>query len=916
MARPGDEKTTEPGQQCWKGAIRGRITTLEEAYGEYRLKRHKQQVSIMRKTRPLSRFAIVVVAVLLATVLPAVATKGAIVRDPDVTWYLAEGTTAWGFSTYITIGNPNPESVTAKITYLNVAGGSGGGKLDGRDVSLAPQSQITVDPRVDVKDMDFSTIVKSSDGLPITVDRTMFWTGAGATVGEGHNAMAVDAPAKTWYLPEGSSAWGFETWTLVQNPSGAEADLTLTYMTPDAWQKIVKTKLPAYSRASYSMLADIGARDASVRVTSDVDVIAERSMYRNNRREGSCSMGATTASNDYFLAEGTTAWGFSTFVLIQNPNESAANVTITYMTPEGPVAQPPFALPPASRKTIKVNDVAGLSSTDLSTKVHADVPIVAERAMYWKGGPDGVEACHASIGVPGGSKSFLLPDGQTSGGRETYALVQNPTSSAIPVDVTYLPENGDDPVSRKATIPANSRRTFNMADEIADGRAAILVSVDGGVGDVIAERSMYWDKRGAGTDTVGSGGMGTRNWPKPPNGDPYYSTDYEMPLSRSPQDLARWLGSEHMEYDLDGWFFFGGLTDGATGQPGAFAIEVQRIRTPKGGINWEIVPAMVAYNAPSVGKYVYGYTGTLDMEPFVKVNTDPWLVEIYNPSIQTQPTITMGVASGTMGVPGVVYRLTWDTPDNEGKRFQGTVLVKDRLGTVNHGYGTTSFFTEFFTAAQQQEMAKSFNNSPGAYLNATGDPMTGQGDYYNSFPLMDVQSFSMTRDGVPFSSGNSGTLWTDYTVASYDTQAIENVITYPASWKFFSIMLPSENAAIMAIRIYSKTGVMQMAKLYRVGQETQRNGSHNAAYTWDSVSIEGIGDIWESPASHIKYDMQYRLRFGPNNQSTITMKMVRPDQEIYTPDDRYIYEGLGTVTGIVDGKKVEGTAFTELESVK
>ena len=194
--------------------------------------------------------------------------------------------------------------------------------------------------------------------------------------------------------------------------------------------------------------------------------------------------------------------------------------------------------------------------------------------------------------------------------------------------------------------------------------------------------------------------------------------------------------------------------------------------------------------------------------------------------------------------------------------------------------------------------------------------MTGQGDYYNSFPLMDVQSFSMTRDGVPFSSGNAGTLWTDYTVASYDTQAVENVITYPASWKFFSIMLPHENAAIMAIRITSKTGVMQMAKLYRVGQGTQRNGSHNAVCVWDNVEIEGLGDIWTSPASGIKYDMQYRLKLGPHNQSTITMKMVRPDQEIHSPDDRWIYEGLGTITGTLNGKNVTGTAFTELESVK
>lgn len=859
--------------------------------------------------------ACIIVLALAALLLPASA-SAVLERPVDATWYLAEGTTAWGFSTYITIANPNPAEVTARISYMDPSGKSGAGELAGRFIKLPPLSQTTVDPRWDLGNTDFSTTVTGSDGLPITVDRTMFWVGEGAASPEGHNSMGVTAVSKQWYLPEGSSAWGFETWTMVQNPNATPANVELVYMTEDsAWRKVEKT-IPAKARATFSMLQDIGARDASVKVTSDVGVIAERSMYRNSRREGSCSVGAPAPASDFFLAEGTTAWGFTTYVLIQNPNDTQARVTVTYMTHEGPVPQPAFDMPPGSRRTIRVNDVPGLADTDLSTRVHADKGIAAERAMYWHGGPDQGEVCHDSIGVREASHSFLLPDGQTSGGYETYTLVQNPEDTAVEIDVSYLLQGGGAPLTFSDVVPANSRRTYNMADKVPSGRASILVSVKGGEHSVIAERSIYWNDRGAGVDSVGSGGLGTRNWPEAPTGDPYYSTDYEMPLSRSPQELARWLGSEHMEYDLDGWFFFGGLVDGATGQPGAFAIEVQRIRTPKDGVDWEVVPAMVAFNAPSIGKYVYGYTGTLDMDPFVKVTTEPWLVEIFNPSIQPQPTITMGVASGTMGVPGVVYRLTWDTPDNEGKRFQGTVLVKDRLGTVNHGYGTTSFFTEFFTEPQQREMAESYNNSPGAYLRATGDPMTGQGDYYNSFPLMDVQSFSMTRDGVPFSSGNSGTLWTDYTVASYDTQAVENLIEYPASWKFFSIMLPNENASIMAIRIYSKTGVMQMAKLYRVGQQTQRNGSHNAAYTWDSVKIEGLGDIWKSPASGIEYDMKYRLRFGPSNQSTVTMTMVRPDQEIYTPDGRYIYEGLGTVTGIVDGKKVEGTAFTELESVK
>lgn len=188
---------------------------------------------------------------------------------------------------------------------------------------------------------------------------------------------------------------------------------------------------------------------------------------------------------------GSTAWGFTTYVLVQNPNDRSTPVLITYTTPDGPVVQPEFIMEPGSRKTIQVergqvgrgqalstflSTSDGAWSTDFSTRVHADLPIVAERAMYWNGGPDGGQACHASIGVPAASYSFLLPDGQTNDGHETYTCVQNPNTTAVTVDITYLLAGGGTPPSFSDTIPAKSRRTYNMADKVR----AVISSGTGG----------------------------------------------------------------------------------------------------------------------------------------------------------------------------------------------------------------------------------------------------------------------------------------------------------------------------------------------------------------------------------------------------------------------------------------------------
>jgi len=421
---------------------------------------------------------------------------------PTPTWYLAEGTNAWGFSTYITIENPNNSELHAELTYMGPNPVTGRGRIAGQTVTLPALSQTTLSSEPDIGNTDFSTKVECTEGKTIAVDRTMYWTGQGAPCPEAHNSIGVTAPARTWYLPEGSSEWGFETWTLVQNPNPTEASVTLTYMTEYAGPKVVVKKIPAYSRATYNMEQDIGAHDSSIKVASDVPVIAERSQYRNKRREGSCSIGTTAPATDYFLSEGTTAWGFTTYVLIQNPQDTATDVTVTYMTPSGPMVQPPIQIQSNSRKTIRVNDIAEVSNTDLSTSIHGSAPIIAERAMYWGANTPLGEACHDSIGMAKAHATFYLPDGETSNGRETWTLVQNPNPSAVTVEVSYLKAGGG-AETLTSSIPANSRMTFNMTDKIPSGRASIMVTSKTAGKKIMVERAMYWNNRGAGTDTIG-----------------------------------------------------------------------------------------------------------------------------------------------------------------------------------------------------------------------------------------------------------------------------------------------------------------------------------------------------------------------------------------------------------------------------
>jgi len=412
-------------------------------------------------------------------------------------YFLAEGSTAHGFSTFINIENPTSEDLNCAVNFLLT-----NGKVVSQGVGLPKNSQTTVNPEDFIGAQDFSTRVDCVQGKMIAVDRTMVWRGQGAPSPEAHSSIGTTSPQKTWFLAEGSSQWGFETWTLVENPNDKPTKVTLSYMIEGGPVKEVEKTIPANARASYSMADDIGPADASVLVTSDLPVVTERSMYRDNRREGSCSIGTPSPGSNFYLAEGTSAWGFTTYVLIQNPNPTPASVTLTYMTSKGASPQAPFTMAPFSRKTVLANDT--ISGTDFSIQVQSDRPVVAERSMYWGAGTPLGEACHASSGVCSSHQTFYLPDGSTQEGTQTYTLVENPNATPVQIEVSYLMPGGKNNITFIDTLKPNSRKTYSMADKIPDGRAAIKVTSKTPNEGIVVERSMYWNNRGAGTDTIGA----------------------------------------------------------------------------------------------------------------------------------------------------------------------------------------------------------------------------------------------------------------------------------------------------------------------------------------------------------------------------------------------------------------------------
>ena len=319
---------------------------------------------------------------------------------------------------------------------------------------------------------------------------------------EGHCSVGVSSGSTTWYFPEGSCAYGFETWLLVQNPNPSNiATCRVSYL-PETGNPVIRdVTVGAEARVSCNMLEDIkgsfpSGANASIVISSDIPVIAERSMYRNDRREGHDSIGTSKPATDFYLAEGSTAWGFTTYVLVQNPNSYDVDVTLTYMADDGPIVEPTLNMAALSRKTIRVNDAH--PNINFSTKVHGRSPIIAERSMYWDNGTG--EACHDSIGVTQPSGTWYMAEGSTNGGFETWVLIQNPGDKVALANVTYMTSSGEKtgPVVR---LDPESRQSINVADTLpSEWDVSTKVVSDQ---PVICERAVYWNNKGGGHDSIG-----------------------------------------------------------------------------------------------------------------------------------------------------------------------------------------------------------------------------------------------------------------------------------------------------------------------------------------------------------------------------------------------------------------------------
>jgi hypothetical protein len=285
------------------------------------------------------------------------------VTSTSTTQYFAEGTTRPGFDSYLCIQNPETDDADISITYMK---GDGSNQLQQLVVPALSRSTIKVNDVIGYEDSeacDFSAMVESTNGVGVVAERPMYFAYKGDWTG-GHCQNGARSAYPVQYFAEGTSRPGFDPYLCIQNPGANPADVTITYMKGDGSNVAQPLTVPPLSRSTVTVKDLLGeaeddAHDFSAKVecTNGQQIIAERPMYFNYRSEwtgGHDEAGLPGPAGKFYFAEGTNRPGFDSYICIQNPEERAAQVKVTFMKGDGSTQVEEVTIPASSRYTMAV----------------------------------------------------------------------------------------------------------------------------------------------------------------------------------------------------------------------------------------------------------------------------------------------------------------------------------------------------------------------------------------------------------------------------------------------------------------------------------------------------------------------------------------------------------------------------------
>jgi lysophospholipase L1-like esterase len=447
---------------------------------------------------------------------------------PPTRWILAEGAANNFFTEDILIGNPNAAAVTVRITLLpQKDSGEPGDPIVIPNFQIAGTTRYTfhVNGVPNLTSGSLSAVVdcvSCAGDQGIVVERTMTWSDSRKR--GGHNSQGVLAPANDWFLAEGTVGF-FQTFILIANPDPAQtAQVEVTYLREFSGPLVQTFTMGPNTRRTIYVNGGVDINgtntfldqpfSTAVHSANGVGLVVERAMYWNGFEGGHEATAVTNASTTWLFAEGATGgpstFFWDTFLLLANPGDVDANVTLTFFRDAGVPVTCQAVVGAHRRKTIYTNNLDDaaqqltcdnpgfMKSASFSTKIVSTRPIVAERAMYWTSNGNTWIDGHDTPGVTAEAPKWAFGEGaeghiDDSGiNYNSFFLFSNSSGAPVPLKATFMREDGTG-VVKQYTIQPQSRFTLPTQTvlEISNQKFSAYFESENGT-SFVAERAVYW----------------------------------------------------------------------------------------------------------------------------------------------------------------------------------------------------------------------------------------------------------------------------------------------------------------------------------------------------------------------------------------------------------------------------------------
>ncbi|MBI1291937.1 hypothetical protein GC173_11945 [bacterium] len=422
-------------------------------------------------------------------------------------YYMAEGVTGPAFDTYVLLSNPGSEAITVELTFLAQ---NEENKVAQYSIPAYRRQTVLVDDFIANDGVSISA--REVNGKSFVAERAIYSLDASGNWVGAHSSVGATTPSNTWYFPEGSTVevagpgTNFETYLLVANPNDQALPLTFTFFLQDGTSFTKTFVAPAKRRLTVAPGPGLDSRLANTsfftRISSpNLTFYAERAMWWRNPQsgfggfvEGNNSLGIPELSTNWYFAEGNNLPGTDEFVLLANPGNTDAVVTLDYLLQGTAAITKSVTVPANSRQTVNVGFDAVTGLGDQTTKIRhglavtSTAPIAAERSMYFTSNGVTWLSGHNTVGSPRTANVWALPEGASFDNLRSDIAIANPNISTVAVEVIYLLESGSE-VRRNYNIAGRQRLTLHGTDESAVRGKAYSTLVLSTGGNVVAERS-------------------------------------------------------------------------------------------------------------------------------------------------------------------------------------------------------------------------------------------------------------------------------------------------------------------------------------------------------------------------------------------------------------------------------------------